>query len=157
MPLVRPLAAVMRLVRTAYGLSQEQLSGANEARHTHNLENAKASATIDTLEVVGKRLGHDPVALLAYASRVERGMTLDQYMAYLSEELRRIADLGIDAEIDQHYKDGEVITHKPGRRTDPVKVEAVLRAKAAGKTKRETSDALGMAWSTVNDIWKKGI
>src|SRR5690606_22533894 len=113
------------------GLSQEQLSGANEARHTHNLENAKASATIDTLEVIAQRLGHDPVALLAYASHVERAGSLDQYMEYLRHELLRIAELGIDAQIDQHYQESELITHKPGRRTDPMKVEAVLHARAA--------------------------
>ncbi|WP_371263317.1 MULTISPECIES: helix-turn-helix domain-containing protein [unclassified Pseudomonas] len=35
-------------------------------------------------------------------------------------------------------------------------MEAVLKAKAAGKSKREISDELGIPWSTVNDIWKKG-
>lgn len=155
MPLIRPLAAVLRLVRIARGLSQEQLSGAAEARHTHNLENAKASTTIDTLELVAQRLGLDPVALLGYASRIERGESLDEYLAYLKVEMLRIAELNIDAQIDQHYKDGEVITHKRGRRTDPSKVDEVLQAKAAGKTRQQIADELGMAWSTVSDIWKK--
>lgn len=155
MPLIRPLAAVLRLVRIARGLSQEELSGAAEARHIHNLENAKASATLNTLELVAQRLGHDPVALLGYASRIERGETLDQYLAYLKQEMLRIAELGVDAHVDQHYKDGEVITHKRGRRTNPSKVDEVLQAKAAGKTKQQIADDLGMPWSTVSDIWNK--
>ena len=67
----------------------------------------------------------------------------------------RIAELGIDDQIDQHYKEGKLITHKPGRRTDPMKVEAVLHARAAGKTKQQIADELDMPWSTVSNIWKK--
>ena len=67
----------------------------------------------------------------------------------------RIAKLSIDEQIDQHYKDGEVITQKRGRRTDPSKVDEVLQAKAAGKTRQQIANELGMPWSTVSDIWTK--
>lgn len=107
MSLMRPLAAVLRLVRVARGLSQEQFSGAVEARHIHNLENAKASATLVTLETLAGRLGIDPVALLAYASRLEQGVTPAQYVDYLNSELQKISDLGIDAQIADHYRDGD--------------------------------------------------
>lgn len=156
MPLMRPLAAVLRLVRVARGLSQEQFSGSVEARHIHNLENAKASATISTLETLAERLDIDPVALLAYASRLEKGTSADQYLAYLQTQMRKITDLGIEEHIEQHYRDGDVVTHSPGRRTDPAKVKAVLDAKAAGQSKREVAEALGIPRSTVNDIWNRG-
>ncbi|MNH10025.1 helix-turn-helix protein [compost metagenome] len=155
MPLIRPLAAVLRLVRVARGLSQERFSGSVEARHIHNLENAKASATIATLETLADRLDIDPVALLGYASQVEKGFTTSQYQAYLQSEMHKISELGIDQKIALHYRDGDVVTHSPGRRTDPAKVKAVLDAKAAGKSKKEVSEALGMARSTVNDIWNR--
>ncbi|WP_460044607.1 helix-turn-helix domain-containing protein [Pseudomonas sp. S2_H01] len=74
MPLMRPLGAMLRLVRLSRGLSQEELSGAVEARHVHNIENAKSSITLDRLETIAQRLDVDPVALLAYASKVEKGL-----------------------------------------------------------------------------------
>jgi transcriptional regulator with XRE-family HTH domain len=155
MPLTRPLAAVLRLVRTARGLSQEQFSGAVEARHIHNIEHAKTSLTLDTLETLSGRLDIDPVALLAYAARIEKSMSAAQYLEYLESELIKLSAMGIEAEINEHYRDDDVVTHRPGRRTNPVKMNAVLAGKAAGKTKREVSDELGIPWSTVNDIWKK--
>lgn len=155
MSLMRSLAAVLRLVRVARGLSQEQFSGVVEARHIHNLENAKASATLATLETLAGRLGIDPVALLAYASRLEKSLTPAQYAEYLNSELQKIAELGIDAQISNHYRDGDLIIQSPGRRTDPAKVQAVLEAKAAGRSKKEISETLGIARSTVNDIWQK--
>lgn len=155
MPLMRPLAAVLRLVRLSRGLSQEELSGAVEARHVHNIENAKSSITLDRLETLAQRLEVDAVALLAYASRMEKGLGAKDYSDLLQSELERLEVLGIKERIHEYYQDGDVVTHKPGRRTDPAKVKAVLAGKTAGKGKREISQELGIAWSTVNDIWKK--
>jgi len=155
MPLMRPLGAVLRLVRLSRGLSQEELSGAVEARHVHNIENAKSSITLDRLETIAQRLDVDPVALLAYASQVEKGITAREYIGLLGNELEKLAALGINERIHEYYQKGDVVTHKPGRRTDPAKVKAVLEAKMAGKSKRDVSQELGIAWSTVNDIWKK--
>jgi transcriptional regulator with XRE-family HTH domain len=155
MPLMRPLAAVLRLVRLSRGLSQEELSGAVEARHVHNIENAKTSITLDRLETLAQRLEVDAVALLAYASRVEKGLGAREYSDLLQAEIERLEVLGINERIHEYYQEGEVVTHKPGRRTDPAKVKAVLDAKMAGKSKRETAQELGIARSTVNDIWEK--
>lgn len=155
MPLKQPLAVVLRLARVARGLTQEGFSGSTEARHIHNLEHAKASATLSTLETLAGRLEIDPVALLAYASRIEKGLSSAQYLDFLQQEMLKIDGLGIEQQVPDHYRDGEVVTHRPGRRTDVAKVNAVLEAKAAGKTKKEVSEALGIARSTVNDIWKK--
>jgi len=58
-------------------------------------------------------------------------------------------------QFSDHYRDGVLIIQRPGRRTDPAKIQAVLEAKAAGKSKKEISQMLGIARSTVNDIWQK--
>ncbi|MBF4211019.1 XRE family transcriptional regulator [Pseudomonas donghuensis] len=155
MPLMRPLGAVLRLVRIARGLSQEEFSGAVEARHIHNLEYGKTSVTIGTLETLAGRLEVDPIALLAYASRLERNVSPEQYMETLQEELQKISRLGVDEQIRQQYQEGDELKPKTGRRTDPAKLAAVKDAKASGKTKRETSEALGIPRSTVNDLWEK--
>jgi transcriptional regulator with XRE-family HTH domain len=155
MPLMRPLAAVLRLVRVARGLSQEEFSGVVEARHIHNLEHAKSSITLDTLETLAARLDIDPVALLAFSARIESGSSTADYVEFLQSEFQKLLALGVEEQIGEHYRDGNVVTHKPGRRTDPAKVSAVLEAKASGKSKREVSEELGIPRSTVNDLWKK--
>lgn len=155
MPLMRPLAAVIRLIRMARGLSQEQFSGTVEARHIHNLEHAKSSPTLDTLETLAGRLSIDPLALLCFAARLERGENQAQYIEFLQKEMQKISDLDIEAQIHEHYRDGDVITHKPGRRSNQARVEAVLKAKAEGKSKREISEELAIPRSTVNDIWRR--
>lgn len=156
MPLMRALGSVLRLVRLSKGLSQEELSGVVEARHVHNLEHAKSSITLDTLEALADRLQTDPVALLALSARIESGVPTVEYLAHLQLELQKLAELGIEDKIAEYYRDGEVLTQKRGRRSDPDKVTAVLEAKAAGKTKKQVSEELGIARSTVNDIWKRG-
>lgn len=150
------LAAVLRALRAARGLSQEKLAGPGDASHIHLLENDRASPTVGMLEGIAERLEVDLVALLAYAAKLGQGMEQEQYLEHLRSEMAQIAALGIDAELGEHFKDGQLVTHKPGRPARQAKIDAVLNAKAAGKSKREVSDELGIPWSTVNDIWKKG-
>ncbi|GLO51393.1 hypothetical protein PPUN110474_27930 [Pseudomonas putida] len=57
-----------------------------------------------------------------------------------------IVELGIDVVHDQHYKGGEMITHKPDRRTNASKVNAVLEAIGAGKAKEQIMGELCMSW-----------
>lgn len=83
MPLIRPLAAVLGLIRIARGLSQEQLSGANEgSAHPHpgkrqNQHHHRCTG-VHCLAAWAP-----PLALLAYVSHIERGETLDRYIEYL--------------------------------------------------------------------------
>lgn len=156
MRIAPPLAAVLRALRAARGLSQEKLAGPGDASHIHLLENDRASATLGMMEGIAERLDVDLIALLAYASKVGRDIGQEQYLEHLRLEMTKIGALGIDAEIREHFQDGHLVTHKPGRPPRQAKIDAVLKAKAAGKSKREVSDELGIPWSTVNDIWKKG-
>lgn len=49
MRIAPPLAAVLRALRAARGLSQEKLAGPGDASHIHLLENDRASATLGML------------------------------------------------------------------------------------------------------------
>lgn len=50
------LEAPIRGIRYAKAFSQEEMSGSMEARHLHNIENARLSVTIDKLEAIAGRL-----------------------------------------------------------------------------------------------------
>ncbi len=154
MPLRLTLAAILRLTRKARGLSQEQLATAVEARHLHNLEHAKSSVTLDTLEGIAKRLDVDAVALLAVASKYERQQSTADYLLFLSDEIQKLEQLGVLASLPNEFQDGDLRTGKAGKRPVPAdKIQAVLACKGQGLTQKQTSLKLGMAASTVNKIW----
>lgn len=154
MPLRLALAAILRLTRTARGLSQEQLATAVEARHLHNVEHAKSSVTLDTLEGIAKRLDVDAVALLAMASRYERQQSTADFLSFLSDEIQKLEELGVLASLPGEFQGGDLRTGKAGKRPVPAeKIQAVFACREQGLTQKQTSLKLGMAASTVNKIW----
>lgn len=154
MPLRLALAAILRLTRKARGLSQEQLATAVEARHLHNLEHAKSSVTLDTLEGIAERLDVDALALLAMASSYERQQSTADFLSFLSREIQKLEELGVMASLPSEFQDGDLRTGKAGKRPVPAeKIQAVLAYKAKGFTQKQTCSELGMAASTVNKIW----
>lgn len=154
MPSRSTLAAILRSIRTARGLSQEQLGGAVEARHLHNVEHAKTNITLDMLERISARLEVDPIALLAMASIYERQESLTSFNARLLAEMNKLEALGVLSGLPSHFEGGGLVTGKAGKRPIPVeRIQAVLACKAEGMTQKQTSLKLGMAASTVHKIW----
>ena len=154
MPLRLALAAILRLTRTARGLSQEQVASAVEARHLHNVEHAKSSVTLDTLESIAERLDVDVLALLALASSYERQQSTADFLSFLSDEIQKLEQLGVLASLPSEFQDGDLRTGKAGKRpVSPEKIQAVIACKAQGFTQKQTCLQLGMAASTVNKIW----
>ena len=154
MPSRSTLAAILRSTRAARGLSQEQLGGAVEARHLHNLEHAKSNITLDMLERISARLDVDPIALLAMASSYERQESLVEYISHLQAEMKKLEALGVLSSFPSHFEGDELVTGKAGKRPiSAEKIQAVLACKAEGMTQKQTSLKLGMAGSTVHKIW----
>lgn len=153
MPLKEPLAAVLRLTRSAQGLSQEDFHGRVEARHMNNIEHAKSSPTLSTLEELASGLGIDLVAILAVASAHEKGLGLKEYLRYLASEAGRLESLGVWKKMDGEFEAGKLVTTHPRVRSSSLNKAAVLKCKAAGMTQKETVDALGLGKATVSRIW----
>ncbi len=154
MPLRVALAAILRLTRTARGLSQEQLATAVEPRHLHNIEHAKSSVTLDTLEGIAKRLDVDVLALLAMASIYERQQSSADFLSFLSGEIQKLEQLGVLVSLPSEFQDGDLRTGKAGKRPVPAeKIKSVFACKEQGLTQKQTCLKLGMAASTVNRIW----
>lgn len=153
MPMREPLAAVLRLTRTAQGLSQETFHGRVEARHISNIENAKSSPTLATLEELASALGIDLVAILAAASAFEKGLDLKEYLRYLAAEAGRLESLGVLEKIDGEFEAGKLVTAHPRVRSSSLNKTAVLKCRATGMTQKETVEALGLGKATVSRIW----
>lgn len=155
MPLRDSLAAVLRLVRSARGLSKDDFQGQIDPKHVYNLENAKTNVTLETLEIVASTLQVDPLALLTLAASLEREQTHDEFLRYLSKEVRKLSDLGVVANWPSQFENGTLSPLPAGRRTSREKVDAVLECRARGMTQKEAADALNMSTSTVNRIWNQ--
>ncbi|WP_031325459.1 hypothetical protein [Pseudomonas taiwanensis] len=154
MPSPHSLAAVLRTVRAARGLSQEQMVKTLEARHLHNVEHGLTNMTLKMLEGISGHLEVDPVALLAAASSFDRHETLDEFMVYLRGELDKLRAMRVMDNVPAQFSDGVLIAAKGGKpATSAEKIRAVLDCKADGLTQKETSVKLGIPKSTVHKIW----
>ncbi|WP_236058979.1 helix-turn-helix domain-containing protein [Pseudomonas protegens] len=156
MPSPYSLAAVLRTVRAARGLSQEQLVKTLDARHLHNVEHGSTNITLKMLEGISGHLDVDPVAILAAASSFERHETFEEFMAQLWNELEKLRGMKVMENVPAHFSDGVLIAAKGGKpATSAEKIRAVLGCKAGGLTQKETSVKLGIPASTVHKIWHR--
>jgi len=153
MALMPALAALVRGIRHAKAFTQEQMSGTVEARHLHNIENARSSITIDKLEAIAGRLEIDPAALVVLASALSNGLTDEQMLEHLRTELEKLDALGSRESLTKHFDQGKVTRVKPGRPIDPDRLEAIRQAKATGETQKSVSTRLGIPKSTVGRLW----
>lgn len=153
MSLMPALAALVRVIRHAKGLTQEQMSGSVEARHLHNIENARSSITIDRLEAVAAKLEVDPATLIVLASALSKGMSDEQLLEVIQQDCQGLNSRGALERIADHYQEGKVTRVRPGKQIDPQKLAAIRRAKAAGESQASVSARLGIPKSTVGRLW----
>lgn len=154
MPLRETLAAVLRLTRASQSLSQEDFQGRVEARHMNNIEHAKTSVTLTSLENLAIVLNIDPVALLAVASSHDKGLTPKEFIKHLTAEIGKLKKLGVLEKLDGEFKEGKLDAVHPRIRSSTANRAAVQKCKAEGKTRQETVELLGLARATVYRLWK---
>lgn len=155
MPLRQSLAAILRTVRLARGLNQDEFKDAVTAKHLHLLENGKHSVTLDTLEEISEVLKIDPLTLLILASGIEKNLPRAELFQDLNEQLDELEALGVMETVKAHYQGGKLIPGKAGKSTSTERLNAIRECKAAGMTQKATSQALGIPQSTVHDLWKR--
>lgn len=155
MPLRESLAAVLRLVRASRGLSKDDFQGLVDPKHVYNLETAKSGVTLDTLEAIASVLQVDALTLLTVAASLERGQSHKDLLVHLEDDGHQLAELGVLARWNGEFEDGLLVTTKPGRRTPPETVEAILACRGQMMSQKETAEATGVSASTVSRIWNR--
>lgn len=148
------LAAVLRLSRSSRGLSQEDFHGRVESRHMNNIEHAKSSVTLSSLENLAAVLDIDPIALLAVASSHDKKLTSKEFLKYLASEISKLEKLGVLEKLDGEFRDGKLDSIHPRIRSSALNRAAVQKCKAEGKTQKETAELLGLGKATVSRLWK---
>lgn len=154
MPLKESLAAVLRLTRSAQGLSQEDFHGRVETRHMSNIEHAKSSITLSTLENLAAVLDIDPVALLAAAASYDKDLSQKEFVKYLVAEIGKLERLGVLDKLDGEFKDGKLDSAHPRTRSSTLNKAAVHKCKTEGKTQKETAELLMLGKATVSRLWR---
>lgn len=155
MSLRNSLAAVLRLMRISRGLSKDDFQGVIDPKHLYNLESARSSVTIDTLEAVASVLQVDALTLLTVAASLEQRESHDELLGRLGIEGKQLAELGVLARWHGEFQNGSLIATQSGRRTSPDKVEAILNCRAQGLSRKETADEMGVSATTVGRIWNR--
>lgn len=155
MSLRESLAAVIRLLRISRGLSKDDFQGVVDPRHMFNLENAKASVTLDTLEALASVLKIDPLTLLTVAASLDRGLAHEDLLQHLRTQVEQLAELGVIAKWPDAFKDGALLPMEAGRKTPAKKIEAVLACRAQGMTQKAAAEELGISRATVSRIWRR--
>jgi len=149
------LAAVLRLVRALQGVSKDDFHGQLDPKHVYNVENAKVSVTLETLEIIASTLKVDPLTLLTLAASLDRNQSHEELLRCLSHEGERLIELGIAENWSRQFKNGALQSMPAGRRTSPEKIKAIVACRARGMTQKETATQLGIPSSTVNRIWNR--
>ncbi|MEN5139289.1 helix-turn-helix domain-containing protein [Pseudomonas juntendi] len=155
MPLRESLAATLRLVRISRGLTKDDFQGAVDSKHVYNIENARSSVTLDTLELLASVLEVDALTLITVAASLDRGLTHAELLKHLGEQGELLAEKGVLTKWASQFQDGALIPMEAGRKTPLPKVEAIQACRARGLNQKETAAELGLSTSTVSRNWNK--
>ncbi|MBK4987701.1 helix-turn-helix domain-containing protein [Pseudomonas sp. S37] len=155
MSLKLALAAVLRALRAAKGLKQEELADAVSADYLSTLEKGAATPTLDKLHALSAALGVSPTALMALTQGVEANEPPSAMLERAQQEILELHRHGITDLLQAQIVAGELIKRPAGKRFDETKLKNVLACKAEGLTQTQTAKRLGMSTSTVHDLWRR--
>lgn len=149
MSLRHSFAAVLQLLRSQQGLSQQDVSGPVPPQTVSALEAARSTATIDTLSNLATSLNVSPASLFAMVVASEKQETTRQV---LLEALAEVEALG---------RADEILERQPREIEHPrvvaarEKWKAVQALKKDGLTQAEVTRALGYSKGTVWRLWER--
>lgn len=142
-------------MRISRGLSKDYFQELIDPKRIYNLESARSSVTIDTLESVASVLRVDALSLLTVAASLEQRESHDELLGRLGIEGKQLAELGVLARWYGGFQNGSLIAMQSGRRTSPDKVKAILKCRAQGLSRKETADEVDVSATTLGRIWNR--
>lgn len=154
--LIRPaLAAVIRAMRSAQGLTQENLGQAASRTYMGKIENATSSPSLDKFVELAEALEVSPVALMALVLATRNNTSASDVLESAAQQLQVLLEKISPDEIAAHLHGSEVLKRPAARPADLTKLKNVLLCKDAGMSQADTARKLGLSRSTVSFLWKR--
>ncbi|MCS3419092.1 MULTISPECIES: helix-turn-helix domain-containing protein [Pseudomonas] len=155
MPLKRAFAAVLRVLRSRKGLSQEGLSEAGTRTYLAQLEKGESGITLDKLDLLSKALDTSPLTLLALTLAIRQNEPIESVLGRLTAELSEHLQTGLMEELKAQLQDDALVVRKPGKPVDENRLRQVHQHKAEGLTQKQIAEKLGLSKQTVHDLWHR--
>jgi len=146
------LAAVIRGVRRARGLSQDALSGIDKS-YLSRVELGRSNVTIEMLQRISSILGVQTAVLVHMASALQSGQAIDIETQRFIEQLSEFDEAGAWQRIEEVRSESK----RMGRPPTPGREEKILKAlqlKTAGMPVHEISEELGLSVATIRRYLK---
>jgi transcriptional regulator with XRE-family HTH domain len=154
MSLKKEIAATIRVVRSVRGLAYEDLAAVTARTNISALERGKINITVDKLIELSTPLKLDPVALLAISISMSNGEPPEAALERARVELESFrSEGGLDLLATQ-IVDDTLVQRSRGKPEGSKNAQAIQELKAAGFSRREVIEKLGLSRSTVYGHWK---
>ncbi|WP_237881219.1 helix-turn-helix domain-containing protein [Pseudomonas sp. PGPR40] len=154
MSLKKEIAATIRVVRSVRGLAYEDLAPVTARTNISALERGKINITVDKLSELSTFLKLDPVALLAISISLSNGEPPEAALERARVELESFrSEGGLDLLATQ-IVDDTLVQRSRGKPEGSKNAQAIKELKAAGFSRKDVMEKLGLSRSTVYGHWK---
>ncbi|RRV10456.1 helix-turn-helix domain-containing protein [Pseudomonas sp. v388] len=99
MSLKTAVAAVLKAMRRARGLSQKNLAEVSSRTYVSKLERAQSSPTLEMMATLSPPMGLSTLTLVALTIGAETGQSIRSLVRLLEEEVTELAQVGVLAEL----------------------------------------------------------
>lgn len=155
MSLKVPFAAVLRVLRSREGLTQEDLHAKSSRQYFGELEQGKSSVTLDKLQALSSAFRLSPATIVALTMAVDADLDVESVLQQIADELRAVEVAGGLTEAKSQIRNGALVSRPTGVSVNRELLDRVLECKAKGMTQKDTAVHLGMSKATVNRYWKR--
>ncbi|MBV6824519.1 helix-turn-helix domain-containing protein [Pseudomonas sp. PD9R] len=154
MSLKKEIAATIRVVRSVRGLAYEDLASVTARTNVSALERGKINITVDKLIELAAPLKLDPVTLLAISISLSNGESPEAALERARGELESFrSEGGLDLLATQ-IVDDTLVQRSRGKPEGSKNAQAIQELKAAGFSRKDVMEKLGLSRSTVYGHWK---
>lgn len=153
MSLKKEIAATIRVIRSVRGLAYEDLASVTARTNISALERGKINITVDKLIELSAPMNFDPVALLAISISLSSGETPEEVLKRACTKLESFrSEGGLDLLATQIV--GKTLLQRSrGKPEGSKNAQAIKELKAAGFTRKDVMEKLGLSRSTVYGHW----
>ena len=153
MSLKKEIAATIRVIRSVRGLVYEDLASVTARTNISALERGKINITVDKLIQLSIPLKLDPVTLLAISISMSSGETPEAVLERASNELETFRSQGGLDLLATQIVDDALVQRTRGKPEGSKNAKAIKELKAAGFSRKDVMEKLGLSRSTVYGHW----